>query len=114
MKTTIFLLFIMFILSINLVKIDSNTTLSECGDSIPSKYKEGVTIKIFNKKNPNKLGYYKWTSQTIELYKGCNKKALIHELAHHKNKMDGMRLKEAIKHNNQFELAEREIWQSLR
>ena len=67
-------------------------------------------------------GKYIWNEQKVILYRGCDMGDLIHELAHHKNKMDGFVVEESGHIGNNplnyfdssvFSLAEGEIWQSI-
>lgn len=79
-------------------------------DSIPEEYFEGIKlIRVYYL--PGKLanGCYLWGTGVIQLYNGCKRTTLIHELAHHKNFMDGIDLWHSGLHLQKFKEAEEEI-----
>jgi hypothetical protein len=80
---------------------------------IPEEYYKEVLVINFYIYPSRIKGSYLWNSQMINIYDNCNLRTLIHELSHHKNKIDGIDLFHSINHNVGFRIAEREIWESL-
>ncbi len=82
-------------------------------ESIPERYYECIkTIKFYI--IPQRMrGQYIWNGQVINTYDNCSLRTLIHELAHHKNKIDGINKFRSFYHLVEFRIAQREIWQNL-
>ena len=82
-------------------------------ESIPDKYYEGIrTINFYIIPQRMKANYI-WNGQVINTFDNCSLTTLIHELAHHKNKMDGINKFHSFNHMVGFRIAEREIWENL-
>ena len=81
--------------------------------SINPKYYKGINKIDIYLISGNRLGAYRWNSQTIYTTDGCKLSTIIHELAHHKNKVDKVTFLESYKHNKEFTQAEEQIWQDL-
>jgi hypothetical protein len=78
-------------------------------DNIPSQYWSDIrSIKVYKRENVRYAGFYFWT-KIIVLNQGCNFEVLIHELAHHKNNVDGVGWRESAKHGDTFMDAYQEI-----
>lgn len=94
--------------------IDKEMNKTRCWEilnNIPSKYYEGVYNMRFKKTGSHRIvdgskvtvnGRYYWITKNIHLYKNCNAKTIIHELAHHQQKLLNDTLKQAIEHTGRF------------
>lgn len=69
----------------------NHTKCLETFEEIPSEYYKGVRgVTVYmNYTHPRYVAYYTWWGRTIVLTTGCVQEHMIHELTHHKNKMDG-------------------------
>lgn len=104
-------------------------------DKIPKEYFEGMQyINIYSEKLSQTLlkqtmwtssldsvsysgdgviGYYYWGWNKIELFNKCEINNVVHELAHHKNYIDGFTFEETNAHDDIFYNAEAEIWENI-
>ena len=95
-----------------------NINETKCYDifnSIEEKYTQNIKyIKIFSENsNRNILGAYWWYTKSIDLFDGCTKKVIIHELSHHCQYEKGDNLYNGFRHNGNFYDCEEEIWQNI-
>lgn len=81
-------------------------------ESIPERYYEGIKyIGFYIMDNDDYIdGYYIPYVNIIRTFDNCSLITLIHELAHHKNYVDGI---SNPSHNIDFRIAQREIWENL-
>lgn len=73
-------------------------------DSIPLEYYIGVKyIKFFDKQTKN-CGMYWWDYNGIDILGGCwQEETIVHELAHHCQKIAGDSLYQGYRHIGQFD-----------
>ncbi len=82
-------------------------------ESIPERYYEGIKAINFYIIPQRMKANYIWNGQVINTFDNCSLTTLIHELAHHKNKVDGIDKFHSFNHKVEFRIAQREIWQNL-
>lgn len=70
-------------------------------DSIPVRYFYGVKALRFLPENKVYSGFYHY-GQIIDIYGNCNKAVLMHELAHHCQKLKGDNLYQIANHEGNF------------
>lgn len=87
------------------IKFYGKIDKAECSatiKSIPSSFYEKLkVIKVFEKKNIKYGGMY-YLGGVIELYGGCNKIILVHELAHHQQYMHKEKYYDLLNHKGNF------------
>jgi len=79
-------------------------------NSIPDKYLEGInSISFFDIRKPVKAGHYFYFAQKIDIFVGCDMSTIVHEVAHHKNKIDKVSFRDSYLHKEPFDQAFKEI-----
>ena len=119
MKKILLLMFVLILLSsfASAIKINYyhyKINQDDCRlvlESIPERYYEGIRYIDFYIIDNNDYidGYYIPYLNIIRTFDNCSLTTLIHELAHHKNYIDGIH----SSHGVGFKIAQREIWQNL-
>lgn len=83
-------------------------------DLIPYKYWETIRVfRFFKGKNDRFEGLYFWRARYITETDGCDLDTLVHELAHHKQDLDGAVWSKGDMHRADFIAAEEQIWREI-
>jgi len=126
-KLCLLLLILMFVVPVAAVKVEHRgvpvyffhykINQTECFnnlDLIPYRYWSNVSsFKFYLGKNQNFEGLYFWYGKKVNVLDGCSLGVLVHELAHHKQDMDGIRWSHGDLHNDSFIERENMIWRDI-
>lgn len=118
---------IICILICSVIYINTNRTACPIVNGIPERYLiglESITIlEPYYRGTVNegswisyqmvRKSYYFYYAKRIKIFSGCDTWSLIHELAHHKNNMDGLDFKISASHGLEFKKARQEISKNL-